>query len=110
MNRRDLTLPDSHGQIWLQLTSASAQDDELFRGRKHEVESQMLDILRLSNEARFPVRRLVTLWNNRRWKRMITRWCETAIGRATFNISTWDWMASCRIDDVGHWRTTSPIT
>ncbi|KAL6407587.1 uncharacterized protein AUP68_08606 [Ilyonectria robusta] len=44
--------------------------------------------------------RLVTLWKNNRWRCMITRWCETEIDRATFNISTWDWMASYGIDSV----------
>jgi hypothetical protein len=32
---------------------------------------------------------------------MATRWCETSLGGATFKISTWDWMISYRIDDVG---------
>jgi len=84
----------------MQLASAFAQDGELFRGTNARVEGQMLDILSLGGEAKFPVRRLVTLWRNDSWRSMITRWCETAVGRATFNISTWEWMASCRIDDV----------
>ena len=100
VNRRDILLPDSHGQIWMQLVQASLQDDRLFRGKKHEVESQMLDILQLKATPRFPISRLITLWNNERWKPMITRWCETALGRGLFNISTWEWMASDRIDDV----------
>ena len=98
-------MPDSHGQIWAQLVSAALQNPELFQGRNLDVESQMLDFLQLSSEVRFPTKRLVTLWKNVRWKAMITRWCETGLGRATFQISTWEWMSTCRIDDV---RTSSP--
>ncbi|SCO47758.1 uncharacterized protein FFMR_08829 [Fusarium fujikuroi] len=102
-NRRDLTLPDSHGQIWLQLASASDRDPTLFSSAKNKnkqaLERRMLDILCLRSEIRFPISRLVTLWKNERWRPMITRWCQTQIGRATFNISIWDCMASYRIDD-----------
>jgi len=100
VNRRDPSLADSHGQSWAQLVSAACQNPELFRGKNSDVERQMLDILQLNREARFPVKRLVTLWKNARWKAMITRWCETGLGRATFKISTWEWMSTCRIDDV----------
>jgi hypothetical protein len=101
VNRRDPSLPDSHGQIWAQLVSAASQvPGELFRGKNSEIENQMLDFLQLRSDARFPTRRLVTLWKNARWKAMITRWCETSLGRATFQVSTWEWMSSCRIDDV----------
>ncbi|KAL9568922.1 hypothetical protein ACKAV7_006936 [Fusarium commune] len=102
-NRRDLTLPDSHGQIWLQLASASDRDPTLFSSAKNKnkqaLERRMLDILCLRSEIRFPISRLVTLWKNERWRPMITRWCQTQIGRAIFNISIWDCMASYRIDD-----------
>ena len=54
----------------------------------------------LGNEAQLPAGRLVTLWRNNRWKLMITRWCETAVGKETFNISKWEDMASRRFDDV----------
>ncbi|UPK91321.1 hypothetical protein LCI18_002256 [Fusarium solani-melongenae] len=108
VNRRDLTLPDSHGQIWLQLASASDRDLTLFSPQKNKnkqvLEKRMLDILCLRSETRFPISRLVTLWRNERWRPMITRWCRTQIGRATFNISIWDRMASYRIDD--YWFDT----
>ena len=110
VNRRDLLLPDSHGQIWMQLVMASKQDDRLFRGKKPEVESQMLNILCLGSAPKFPISRLVTLWNNERWKSMITCWCETAVGRGSFNISIWEWMASRRIDDVSIALTWSVST
>ncbi|KAI8665188.1 hypothetical protein NCS56_00954000 [Fusarium sp. Ph1] len=104
VNRRDLSLPDSHGQIWMQLVLANDQCDSLFQGKKYDVEKQMMGILRLSTADKFPTARLVTLWRNHRWRPMITRWCKTRLGRMTFNISTWDWMASYRIDS--YWFTT----
>ena len=84
----------------MQLALASQHDKLLFRGKKAEVESEMLDLLQLRDTPRFPISRLITLWQNERWQPIITRWCETAVGRELFNISTWEWMASCRIDDV----------
>jgi hypothetical protein len=63
--------------------------------------AQMAKILQLYNERGVPLRRLVTLWRNERWKAMITKWCASTVGRAMFRISTWEWMISCRIDDVG---------
>ncbi|WAO91830.1 Hypothetical protein NCS54_00931300 [Fusarium falciforme] len=104
VNRRDLSLPDSHGQIWMQLVLANDQCDSLFQGKKYDVEKQVMNILRLSTADKFPTARLVTLWRNHRWRPMITRWCRTQLGRMTFNISTWDWMASYRVDS--YWFTT----
>ncbi|KAJ3539659.1 hypothetical protein NM208_g5402 [Fusarium decemcellulare] len=104
VNRRDLNLPDSHGQIWMQLVLAAGQCGSIFEGKKAVVEKKMADILRLGCGDKFPTGRLFTLWRNDRWRPMITRWCETQLGRATFNISTWDWMASCRIDS--YWFST----
>lgn len=104
VNRRDLTLPDTHGQIWLQLVSAFDRDPTLFsterNGNKKGIEKRMLDILCLTSEARFPISRLVTLWRNERWRPRITRWCRTSLGRATFNISKWYQIAGYRLDDV----------
>lgn len=100
-NRIGLSLPDSHGQIWTQLVLATQQDRDLLSGKKVNDEDIVLDILQLRDIPRFPISRLLTLWDNDRWRPMITRWCETAVGRDLFNISTWEWMASCRIDNVG---------
>ncbi|KAH7471456.1 hypothetical protein FOMA001_g13813 [Fusarium oxysporum f. sp. matthiolae] len=104
VNRRDLTLPDTHGQIWLQLVSAFDRDPTLFsterNGNKKGIEKRMLDILCLTSEARFPISRLVTLWRNERWRPRITRWCRTSLGRATFNISKWYQIAAYRLDDI----------
>ncbi|KAF1951134.1 hypothetical protein CC80DRAFT_509011 [Byssothecium circinans] len=47
----------------------------------------------------FPVRRLATLWWNKRWKVVITEWYSWPIGRDTFNLSKFEWRARSRIDD-----------
>jgi hypothetical protein len=99
-NREDIVLPDNHGQIWAELATLSSRDDTLFQGSNGVVEQQMREHLGLSGRVKFPVRRLSTLWRNQNWKSMITRWCELLVGQATFTISTFEWMASCRIDDV----------
>ncbi|KAF5965913.1 hypothetical protein FCOIX_12717 [Fusarium coicis] len=103
VNRRDLTLPDTHGQIWLQLVSAFDRDPTLFSVErninKKGIEKSMLDILCLTSEARFPISRLVTLWRSERWRPRVTRWCRTSLGRATFNISKWYQIAGYRLDD-----------
>ena len=99
-NREDLTLPDNHGQIWAGLATLGERDPTLFQGGRKDVEMQILRQLGLGSKIKFPVRRLTTLWRNTRWRDMITRWCSIPIGRETFNISTFEWMSSCRIDDV----------
>jgi hypothetical protein len=103
LNRRDLALADRHGQVWSQVVWVSSWDKALFSGKKTkaQVEDKMRDILCLSNEARLPLGRLVTLWRNERWKPMISRWCETDLGKESFNITTWENVASRRFDDVG---------
>ncbi|KAH7334195.1 hypothetical protein BKA66DRAFT_555351 [Pyrenochaeta sp. MPI-SDFR-AT-0127] len=68
-NREDTILPDNHGQIWTELATFSSNDEELFQGSNKEIENKML------------------------------KWCQFPIGQATFNISTFEWMASRRIDD-----------
>ena len=99
-NRRDHTLPDSHGQVWMELVTLAKADSSLFQGNSSEVQKEMLAVLGLSGRVKFPIRRLTTLWKNSTWLPMITRWCGTAIGQATFNISMWEEMARYRIDDV----------
>jgi hypothetical protein len=99
-NREDIILPDNHGQIWTELATLSSSNDKLFQGSNKAVEQEILDYLGLSSRIKFPVRRLATLWKNDRWNPMITKWCQFSIGQATFAISTFEWMASCRIDDV----------
>lgn len=99
-NRLGSTLPDSHGQIWMELVALANADHSLFRGNQGLVHNEMLQALHLSGQVKFPIRRLATLWKNTSWQPMITRWCRTAIGRATFNVSLWEEVARYRIDDV----------
>lgn len=101
MNRRGSSLPDSAADMWMQLVQAQEQDGRLFHGNKAAVQRRMREVLRLGGGDTFPAGRVVTLWRNDRWRSMITRWCRTEVGRGTFtNISTWEWMASLRIDNV----------
>lgn len=116
-NREDLSLPDSHGQIWTELSTLAQQDAEWYRpppadaaagsrpglptGLAKRMEAQLTEKLGLQGQTTFPVRRLGTLWRNEHWRTMITEWCQYPLGQSTFNISTWEWMSSCRIDEVG---------
>ncbi|KAI1097120.1 hypothetical protein F4804DRAFT_328591 [Jackrogersella minutella] len=106
-NRLDPTLPDSHGQVWMELVSLAKADATLFQGKNGPIQDEMLQTLGLSGRVKFPIRRLVTLWKNSTWREMITEWCQTSVGRATFNLSLWEEMARCGIDDF--WFDTFDI-
>ena len=67
-NRADPTLPDSHGQIWNELATLASTDKKIFQGSNAAIEKEMLQRLRLSNGAKFPIRRLVTLWKNVKYR------------------------------------------
>jgi hypothetical protein len=108
-NREDSILPDTHGQIWAELATLSSKDETLFVGTSAAMEQQILEKLGLNGRARFPIKRLCTLWKNSKWKEMMTRWCQSAIGRLTFNLSTCEWMAGCRIDEVSAHSAVSTI-
>lgn len=84
----------------MELATAAKFDPSLFQGVDGPVKYEMLDMLGLSGTVKFPIRRLVTLWRNLSWQTIITSWSQTAIGRATFNLSLWDDMARFRMDDV----------
>jgi hypothetical protein len=99
-NRRDLILPDRHGQIWAETDALSRAEPDLFQGPNKVVEATVLRQLGLSGLVKFPIRRMVTLWKNDRWRPMISRWCQSALGRETFNITAWETMASSRLDEV----------
>ncbi|GJN87053.1 hypothetical protein PLIIFM63780_010635 [Purpureocillium lilacinum] len=99
MNRRDPTMADSHGDIWVQLVTAASARPGIFQGTVDKIKEQMRGTLRLSSDTGLPLSRLVAVWRNERWRQMTTRWCETAVGRATSQITTWDWMICHRIDD-----------
>jgi hypothetical protein len=99
-NRHDHTLLDSHAQVWLELATLAESDPTLFKGNASQVGEEMLAVLGLTEQFKFPMRRLVTLWKNNTWQPMITEWCQTAIGHSTFNVSLWAELAVHRIDDV----------
>jgi hypothetical protein len=84
----------------MELATLAAADSSLFKGANAQVQDEMLRALGLSGRVPFPIRRLMTLWKNRSWKPMATRWCSTEMGRETFNVSLWEEMARHRIDDV----------
>ena len=85
----------------MQLVTLAEQDPKVFQGTNAQVEKEMVRTANLSGRDQFPVRRLATLWKNRSWHAMITRWCRTALGRSLFQLSLWGDLARCRIDDVG---------
>lgn len=89
----------------MELISLAETDPKLFQGTNGSIQKEMLQALGLSGRIQFPIRRLVTLWRNSCWKEMITRWCQTSLGRATFNVSLWEEMARCRIDEVCTYKT-----
>lgn len=99
-NREELLLADSHGQIWNELRFLADGDPSLFDGGTRDVERKLEQQLDLKRRAACPVRRLGTLWRNTAWQVIISRWCQYPLGLATFNVSTFEWMASCRFDDV----------
>lgn len=86
LNRTDLTMPDSHGQIWMQLVSIASQagdGDAIANSSSRDgssdisdppiVDHKFAESLRLGSEQRFPTWRLVTLWYHKRWRKMATR-------------------------------------
>ncbi|KAG5931151.1 hypothetical protein E4U60_006400 [Claviceps pazoutovae] len=77
-----------------------SQKPDKFQGKGCEISREMAETLELTSESGVLVARLVTLWRNEKWRKMVTAWCETAIGRATFKIRPWSLMIACRIDEV----------
>ncbi|KAF4472983.1 hypothetical protein FALBO_131 [Fusarium albosuccineum] len=100
VNRKHPMMVDSHGQIWTQVVAASSINNKLLREKKKGIlKGEIRESLYLSSDIDFPAPRLAGIWRNERWREMTSRWCETTVGRDTFNISTWYWMITCRIDD-----------
>jgi hypothetical protein len=93
-------MADNHGQVWMQVSTAHSENPSLFRGQVSSTAAEIRNILELGSEPRFPIRRLITIWRNEKWRKMATMWCSTAVGHGLFRVSTWEWMISCRIDDV----------
>lgn len=84
----------------MELATLANANPSLFQGKHGSIQDEILQGLGLSGQVQFPIRRLVTLWKNTSWRAMITRWCQTSIGRATFNVSLWEELARYRVDDV----------
>lgn len=100
LNRSNTTLADHHGDIWVQVTEAALQQPDIMTGPTSEIAAKVSIALQLTAEPKFPLTRLLTIWRNKTWRELTATWCNTTLGRETFRISTWDWMISCRIDDV----------
>lgn len=100
-NRHDLQLVDSHGQIWNELCALAEHGSFVFRSGNEgeQILAEMLHLRQRSGSC--PVRRLGVLWRNPSWRSTITRLCRTRIGLDLFNVSTFEWMSGCRIDEVG---------
>lgn len=110
LNRADLTLPDGYGQIWMQLVSLTSERQDRRAGDGESavksdgdgaslVDHKLVETLGIGAEHRFPTKRLVTLWLNKRWQDKTTRWCRTRLGLGSFSISLFEWLASHRIDE-----------
>jgi len=99
-NREEVLLPDSHGQIWNELVALAQHDHHLFHGNAKEVEQQMSQQLGLHDYDKFPTKRLGTLWRNDQWRPIITELCQFPFGQNLFSISTFEWLSSCRLNDV----------
>ncbi|KAG6056375.1 hypothetical protein E4U32_005761 [Claviceps aff. humidiphila group G2b] len=99
MNQKDVALSDSHGDVWLHIVTVVLQKPDKFQGKGVDISREMAETLDLRNEGGFPMTRLVSLWRNEKWSKMVTSWCKTAVGRATFKIRPWYMMMACRIDE-----------
>jgi hypothetical protein len=95
-NRKGPVLPDNHGQVWQQLVLIASSDEA---GPKMK-STELMEKAQLTQDLLFPRRRLVTLWNNREWKKFIDGWCETTLGCETFNVTRFGLFASLRLDEV----------
>ena len=60
-NRCNYTLPDSHRQVWMELVTLAKTDSSLFQGSSSEVQKEMLAVLGLSGQVKFPICWLATL-------------------------------------------------
>ncbi|KAH9225255.1 hypothetical protein K456DRAFT_1941857 [Colletotrichum gloeosporioides 23] len=76
VNRQDPSLPDNHRQIWTQLVSVAPKGASDRLEERVGVNIKLVKALHLSSEKNFPTRRLVTLWNHKRWRDIATRWCS----------------------------------
>ncbi|KAH7303017.1 hypothetical protein B0I35DRAFT_485482 [Stachybotrys elegans] len=111
MNRSDLTLRDSYGQIWMQLVSlTSSEGQEPGTGEAETVnesggnggllvDHKLAETLGIGAEHGFPTKRLVTLWLNKPWRDKTTLWCRTRVGLESLSITLFGSLASQRLDE-----------
>ena len=107
-NQHASILSDCHGQIWREVEVLAQDNPKIFEGVVVEVEARLIS--HIGYRAAFPVRRLMVLWRNLAWRSMISKWCASAIGYETFNLSAWAEMARLRIDDFWFDQFTTVLT
>ncbi|KID83760.1 hypothetical protein MGU_08951 [Metarhizium guizhouense ARSEF 977] len=88
-----------HGDTWIWLIEVAAQAPEWFELTNQENEEKIALALYLDRKADFPLRELVNLYQNRRWRDMARRWCRSRVGRETLHICQWVGMIGLGIDD-----------
>jgi hypothetical protein len=93
---------DGEGDIWLHLNELIKSYPDLLPTDRIKAEKNVQQALRLGNERRrFPYRRLIQLWKNKRWNEKVTGWYkESFAGREMFRISICCDISSLRIDTV----------
>ncbi|KAG6063608.1 hypothetical protein E4U16_000856, partial [Claviceps sp. LM84 group G4] len=64
VNKRDVALPGSHGDIWLHILTLVSCKPELFQGKSSEILDDMAKTLGLGKDNGVPMSRLVTIWRN----------------------------------------------
>jgi hypothetical protein len=68
--------------------------------RAFQEDNALKELMRLANVQEGIARRVLTLWGNDDWKKMITTCCGTAVGSYLFNVSRWTDLSRYRVDDV----------
>jgi hypothetical protein len=95
VNRQQLMLEDGHGHTWTELVVAQSA------GRDPKTSLTNGEIERVLTLGCREARKLVGLWNNLNWRRIITDLCETAVGRGCFGISPFGDRMATKMDEVG---------
>jgi hypothetical protein len=76
LNRENTILSNRHGDIWLQVMEAAAQQPDLVAGSAPEMEVKISQALQLTGQPnRFPLPRLLTIWRNAAWCEFTHAWC-----------------------------------
>src|SRR5437764_4637701 len=100
-NRRSVGLPDSQGDIWMMLVARSEHHEGLQSNVPDGSVIRLAVVLPAWQTSL--VKRFSTLFRHQKWCPFVTDWCRTGYGRQTFSVSTWETIASLRMDKVcGH--------